>query len=145
MENWNGRVRNPRDYKIGWVGAFSFFVLALLAGAFGTQGLARKDWEPIRANDSYHDGTEGASQWPRSDMIGWARRKIAQRCAHEEKYAQAMILTNEVEQKMRECAAAPDPFRAIMADIWFQNHDMARVTDAFEASQESHIFEGLSK
>lgn len=75
-------------------------------------------------------------------MIGWIRDRMAKRSPADEKYVRAMILTNEVEQKMRERAASPDPIRALLADMFLQNHDIALVSDAFEAMQESRIFKG---
>ena len=130
MENRNGRARDPRDYKIRRVGAFSLSVLAVVAIGRGTSGLAGQVGESFRAHHHYHDRTERApNRQQGSSVIGWIRNKMSSpRPSHEDKYAQAMILTNEVEQKMRERAASPDPFRAVMADIWIQRHDVALVT-----------------
>lgn len=76
-------------------------------------------------------------------MMAWILEKLAPpRSKAEEKYARAMILTNEVEQKMRERSASPDPIRALLADMWLQHHDTALVADAYEAAQESRIFKG---
>jgi hypothetical protein len=75
-------------------------------------------------------------------MIRWIRARMANRSPMDEKYARAMILTNEVEQTMREKAASPDPIRALLADMFLQNHDVALVADAYEMMQESRIFKG---
>lgn len=75
-------------------------------------------------------------------MIRWIRDRMAKRSPVDEKYARAMILTNEVEQTMREKAASPDPFRSLLADMFLQNHDVPLIADAFEAIQESRIFKG---
>lgn len=59
-----------------------------------------------------------------------------------DKYAKAMVLTNEVERTMRERSASPDPIRALLAEIWLQHHDVALVAESFEAHQESRIYKG---
>lgn len=75
-------------------------------------------------------------------MIDWLCSRFSRPRGFDGKYARAMALTSEVEEKMRERAASPDPVRAMLADMWFQNHDVALVADAYEASQESRIYKG---
>ncbi len=59
-----------------------------------------------------------------------------------EKYHTALALTEEVTDKFRERAASPDPFRALMADLFLQHHDIGLLTEVYEASQEAKIFHG---
>lgn len=75
-------------------------------------------------------------------LVNWVRDTLAPRTVRDDKYEQAISLTDEVTEKMRERARSPDPFRALMADLFLQHHDIALVADAFEASQESKIYRG---
>ena len=59
-----------------------------------------------------------------------------------DKYDQAIDLADELTQKMRERANQRDPFKAVLADLFFQVHDPALIADAYEASQESRIYKG---
>lgn len=58
------------------------------------------------------------------------------------KYEQAIDLSDELIKKMRERANQRDPFKAVLADLFFQQHDPALIADAFEVSQESRIYKG---
>lgn len=79
-------------------------------------------------------------------MIEWFKQlALPRRSAADEKYAQAMMLTNEVEKRMQDHASSSDPFRAVMAEIWLQNHDTTLVSDSFEIHQESRIYKGPPK
>lgn len=77
-------------------------------------------------------------------MIGhWLREKLAPGVsATDAKFQRALAATEEVTEAMREKAASPDPIRALLADMFLQNHDIALVADAYEASQEARIYKG---
>lgn len=77
------------------------------------------------------------------NFVQWFSGKPAHQT--NEKYEHAIRLTDEVTDKMRERAASPDPFRALMADLFLQHHHIALVADAFEVSQESKIYRGPEK
>lgn len=55
---------------------------------------------------------------------------------------EAINLADELTMKMRERANQRDPFKAVLADLFFQSHDPALIADAYEASQESRIYKG---
>lgn len=59
-----------------------------------------------------------------------------------DKYDQAIDLADELTEKMRERVNQRDPFKAVLADLFFQAHDPALIADAYEASQESRIYKG---
>lgn len=74
-------------------------------------------------------------------LPSWAR--LGKGSASNPKYQRAIDLTDEVIEAFRDRAKSPDPFRAVLADLFLQHHDIALVADAFEASQESRIYKGL--
>lgn len=76
------------------------------------------------------------------NVVRWVRERLAPRAPHDEKYRHAIALTDELTEAMRERAASPDPFRALMADLFLQHHDIALIADAFQISQESRIYKG---
>lgn len=51
-------------------------------------------------------------------------------------YSKAMTETRELREKMRGCAESTDVARALMADIWFQNHNIPFLTTVYEGVQE---------
>ena len=57
-----------------------------------------------------------------------------------DKYDQAMNMADEVTRLLRE--KDRDPFKAVLADLLFHNHDPALVADAYEISQEARIYKG---
>lgn len=59
-----------------------------------------------------------------------------------DKYSRAISMADEVTELMRERSKSADPFKAVLADLFFQAHDTALIADAFEASQESRIYKG---
>ena len=78
-------------------------------------------------------------------MIGWMRGLFASRPSANDRYRRAVELTDELTETMRERSASPDPFRALLADMFLQHHNIPLVADAYEASQESRIHEGPPK
>ncbi len=81
-------------------------------------------------------------------VLAWATSLFATHHvsgSDDAKYERAMQLSDEVVAKMRERTASPDPFRSMMADIFFQHHDIALIADAFEAQQEAKIYKGLAE
>lgn len=57
-------------------------------------------------------------------------------------YDLAMRTADETIQRLRAARESNDPIRALLADVFFQNHDTALVADAYEAGQESRIYMG---
>lgn len=55
---------------------------------------------------------------------------------------QAINLADELTEKMRQRANQRDPFKAVLADLFFQAHDPALIADAYEISQEARIYKG---
>jgi len=51
-------------------------------------------------------------------------------------YNHAMAVSTDLIEKMRERSSDPSPMRAMMADIWAQNHNVPYVTSVFETVQE---------
>ena len=62
--------------------------------------------------------------------------------SEHEKYDRAISLADEVTGLMRSRAVQRDPFKAVLADLFFTTHDPALIADAFEISQESRIYRG---
>lgn len=58
------------------------------------------------------------------------------------KYDLAMKTADETIKRLRAARESNDPIRALLADVFFQNHDTALVADAYEAAQESRIYQG---
>lgn len=58
------------------------------------------------------------------------------------KYEQAIDLADELTKKMRERSNQHDPFKAVLADLFFHTHDPTLVADAYEISQEARIYKG---
>lgn len=85
------------------------------------------------------------------NLFNWVRGRTTRASStnggdiSDAKFHRAMELADEVTTKMRERAASPDPFRALMADLFLQHHDIALVADAFEAAQEANIYKGNLK
>lgn len=69
-------------------------------------------------------------------LIGRLLGRSAERSDVDDRYARAMTLTDEVTTRMREAAASTDVARAVMADIWSQNHNVPFLTTVVEAVQE---------
>lgn len=61
-----------------------------------------------------------------------ARRRSAADAA----YDRAMEESTSLIAKMRECSDGKSPIRAIMADIWAQNHNIPYVATVYESVQE---------
>lgn len=61
-----------------------------------------------------------------------ARRRSAADAA----YDRAMAESANLIAKMRECSDDRNPIRAIMADIWAQNHNVPYVATVYESVQE---------
>jgi hypothetical protein len=59
-----------------------------------------------------------------------------------EKYDHVINLADELTEIVRERANRRDPFKAVLADLFFQGHDPALIADAYEMSQESRIYRG---
>lgn len=59
-----------------------------------------------------------------------------------DKYQQAIDLADEVTLMMRSRNLQRDPFKPVLADLLFKDHDPALVADAYEISQESRIYKG---
>lgn len=58
------------------------------------------------------------------------------------KYEEASRVADETIDHIRRARESRDPIRALLADIYFQNHDTALISDAYEMSQESRIYKG---
>ena len=58
------------------------------------------------------------------------------RTAADIAYDRAMADSSTLIRKMRECSDDRNPIRAIMADIWAQNHNVPYVTTVYESVQE---------
>lgn len=54
----------------------------------------------------------------------------------EAAYRRAMAETGELIERMRKASASGDPIRGVMADLWFQRHNVPYVTTIFEANAE---------
>lgn len=52
-------------------------------------------------------------------------------------YHEAMRVTSDLITKMRESSNSTDAARAIMADVWAQNHNMPFLTTVYESVQEA--------
>lgn len=52
-------------------------------------------------------------------------------------YAHAMTVSGDLLTRMQECSRSTDAARAIMADVWAQNHNAPFLTTVFEAVQEA--------
>lgn len=63
----------------------------------------------------------------------------------ESAYEQASRVADETINHIREARKSNDPIRALLADIYFQNHDTALIAEAYEQSQESRIYLGDGK
>jgi hypothetical protein len=62
--------------------------------------------------------------------------------AGNEKYERAISLADEVTRLMRSREVQRDPFKVVIAELFFQTHDPALIADAFEISQEARIYRG---
>lgn len=58
------------------------------------------------------------------------------------KFEEASRIADETINHLRQARKSHDPIRALLADIYFQNHDTALIADAYEMSQESRIYKG---
>lgn len=56
--------------------------------------------------------------------------------AADRAYEHAMAESKSLIAKMRECSNDKNPIRAIMADIWAQNHNVPYVATVYESVQE---------
>lgn len=54
----------------------------------------------------------------------------------EASYREAMKVSSDLLSKMREYSSSTDAARALMADIWSQNHNIPYLVTVYEASQE---------
>lgn len=54
----------------------------------------------------------------------------------EVSYKQAMKVSDELLERMRETSRSTDAARAIMADVWAQNHNVPFITTVFESVEE---------
>jgi hypothetical protein len=52
-------------------------------------------------------------------------------------YREAMKVSGDLIRRMRETSNSTDAARAIMADIWHQNHNIPFLTTVYEAVQEA--------
>ena len=52
-------------------------------------------------------------------------------------YAKAMHESDDLLKKMREASKSTDAARAIMADVWSQNHNVPFLTTVYESVQEA--------
>lgn len=59
-----------------------------------------------------------------------------------QKADRAIALADEVTQLVRDRGKQRDPFRAIVAELFFHRHDVALIADAYELGQESRIYRG---
>jgi len=59
-----------------------------------------------------------------------------------DEFRRAMKAADELTKLMRERSVQRDPFKAVLAELLFYNHDPALIADAFEMSQEARIYKG---
>lgn len=52
-------------------------------------------------------------------------------------YHEAMRQSTDLVRHMRDCSMSTDAARAIMADVWAQNHNIPFLTTVYEAVQEA--------
>ena len=155
LEIWNGcrcSYGIDKDWRMGII---TLLVLVVLAGEVGATGQRFQAREIIGAYASVINtsGCLGFGQAIGSNMKNWLQQlNPFQRPAKTGKYEKAMALADDIEKKMQERSASVDPFRAVMADIWFQHHDgknnkgdTVLMTDAYQMAQESHICKGSEK
>lgn len=55
----------------------------------------------------------------------------------EVKYRKAMAVSEDLLTRMREASRSTDAARAVMADIWLQNHNVPFLTTVYESVQEA--------
>lgn len=55
----------------------------------------------------------------------------------EAKYQQAMAVSDDLLERMREASQSTDAARALMADLWHQKHNMPFLTTVYESVQEA--------
>jgi hypothetical protein len=77
-------------------------------------------------------------KWGMSRLRSWL---FGEDRGHE-KYERAISLADEVTRLMQSRAVQRDPFKAVLADLFFTTHDPALIADAFEMSQEARIYRG---
>lgn len=72
-------------------------------------------------------------------MTGLLRRLLFGRPkdASDRAYEEAMGVSNELIARMRESAESNDAARAVMADIWAQNHNIPFMTTVYQSVQEA--------
>lgn len=85
-------------------------------------------------------------------LTRWARRIFgtttspteAKEARADRTYATAILLADEVTQKIRERANSINPFRRALGEMLLtqQSRDPYAMADAFEALQEARIFQG---
>lgn len=68
----------------------------------------------------------------------WSRRNgAAVAIAEPSPYQRAMQVSGELLERMRNYSNGNDPARAVMADVWAQNHNIPFLTTVHEAVQEA--------
>jgi hypothetical protein len=72
-------------------------------------------------------------------MTGALRRWLFGRPkdASDRAYEEAMGVSNDLIARMREAGDSTDAARAVMADIWAQNHNIPFLTTVYESVQEA--------
>jgi hypothetical protein len=55
----------------------------------------------------------------------------------EAAYAKAMATSDDLLTRMRSASQSTDPFRALLADIWAQHHNVPFMTTVVEAVEEA--------
>jgi hypothetical protein len=113
----------------------------VVAGAVGSESGLCEVGNLIGANPCAAHRIEGFAVRETERDMSLRSWLLGQNKGHH-KADEAINLAEELTLKMRERANQRDPFKAVLADLFFQAHDPALVADAFEISQEARIYKG---
>lgn len=72
-------------------------------------------------------------------LFSWIRRLLRPRPTVENgtvAFEKAMQTSGELIGRFEQASGAPDPIRAMFADMWLERHNVPYVTTLFEAHQE---------
>lgn len=63
-------------------------------------------------------------------------RLFGRRPVEDDTYARALAVSSDLLTRMREAGGSRDPARAVMADLWYQRHNVPFMTTVVETVQE---------
>lgn len=64
-------------------------------------------------------------------------RLFGYRPVEDDTYARAIAVSSDLLARMRAASRSSDPARAVMADLWYQRHNVPFLTTVHEAVQEA--------